>query len=190
MQAIGDEKGIRQAKEKIRQKQAKMREFINDTGRTRRYDREQVTSLSKQDTLNHHQQMVEKAREKIRNKISKGKISTKINPEKQARHILGDPAYEAYKEKLSKKGVYGPSYLTISQGEAQKLVQKYAGTGEIRVSKNFKFENKERILHNDKKSAIMLITMEIISLLVILKSVIQKREYTFFQRKGDVDDTR
>ncbi len=81
MQAIGDEKGIRQAKEKIRQKQAKMRGFINDTGRKRRYDREQVTSLSKQDTLNHHQQMVKKAREKIRNKISKGKISTKINPE-------------------------------------------------------------------------------------------------------------
>ncbi|MGG4042115.1 phage minor capsid protein [Bacillus smithii] len=151
MQALGDEKGIKQAKEKIRQKQANMRAFIKETGRTRRYEREQITPLSKQDAQDQHQRMMDKVKQEIRNKIANGEISTKINPEKQARHMLGDPAYEAYKQKLSKKGIYGPSYLTISQEEAQELVNKYAGTGELSVNNNLQFENKEKILQNDKQ---------------------------------------
>lgn len=42
MKAIGDEGGIRKATEKVRARQAVMREFIAQTGRTRRYDRERV----------------------------------------------------------------------------------------------------------------------------------------------------
>lgn len=42
MEEIGDKKGIEQAKKLIRNRQATMREFIKDTGRTRRYGREQI----------------------------------------------------------------------------------------------------------------------------------------------------
>jgi hypothetical protein len=42
METIGDKEGIVAAKKKVRNKQANMREFINQTGRTRRYEREQV----------------------------------------------------------------------------------------------------------------------------------------------------
>ena len=44
MQTLGDEKGIAEAKAKIRQRQEAMRKFIDDTGRTRRYDREQIVT--------------------------------------------------------------------------------------------------------------------------------------------------
>lgn len=40
--ATGDEEAIKAAKEKVAQSQAEMRGFINETGRARRYDREQV----------------------------------------------------------------------------------------------------------------------------------------------------
>lgn len=42
MQTLGDEEGIKEARAKVRQRQEAMREFIKDTGRTRRYDREQI----------------------------------------------------------------------------------------------------------------------------------------------------
>lgn len=42
MEAIGDVDGLEQAKAKVRSRQASMREFIDETRRTRRYDREQV----------------------------------------------------------------------------------------------------------------------------------------------------
>ncbi|WP_371862314.1 polymorphic toxin type 50 domain-containing protein [Weizmannia acidilactici] len=73
-----------------------------------------------------------------------------MNPEKQARHIYGNPSYEAYKNKLEKKGIHGLSYIIISQEEAQKLVKKYAGTGRIWLN-GLKFANKETILNNEQK---------------------------------------
>jgi hypothetical protein len=42
MEAMKDETGIKEAKQNIRMKQAKMRRFIDMTGRTRRYKREQI----------------------------------------------------------------------------------------------------------------------------------------------------
>ena len=44
MQTLGDEKGVEEAKAKIRQRQEAMRKFIDDTDRTRRYDREQIVT--------------------------------------------------------------------------------------------------------------------------------------------------
>lgn len=42
MQAMGDDVGIKMAKQKVRERQALMREYIDTTGRTRNRDREQV----------------------------------------------------------------------------------------------------------------------------------------------------
>ncbi|MET3504949.1 phage minor capsid protein [Halalkalibacter oceani] len=42
MEAMEDEIGVEQAKRKVRDRQAIMREFISDSGRTRRYNREQI----------------------------------------------------------------------------------------------------------------------------------------------------
>lgn len=42
MQTMGDEEGIKIAKQKVRKRQAEMRAFIAETGRTRRREREQI----------------------------------------------------------------------------------------------------------------------------------------------------
>lgn len=42
MRGMGDEEGVKQTKQLVRQRQSKMRDFINDTGRTRRRNREQL----------------------------------------------------------------------------------------------------------------------------------------------------
>ncbi|MBR2560065.1 MAG: hypothetical protein IKE37_06525, partial [Firmicutes bacterium] len=42
--ATGDEEAVKEARQKVKQEQARMRAFIEDTGRVRRYDREQIAS--------------------------------------------------------------------------------------------------------------------------------------------------
>lgn len=42
MEAIGDQEGIKEARRKLRERQAIMRKFIEETGLTRRYEREQI----------------------------------------------------------------------------------------------------------------------------------------------------
>ncbi|WDF02948.1 phage minor capsid protein [Shouchella hunanensis] len=44
MREMGDEEGVNQTKQLVRQRQLKMRDFINDTGRTRRRNREQLVT--------------------------------------------------------------------------------------------------------------------------------------------------
>jgi hypothetical protein len=45
MEELGDQEGIDQAKSKVRQRQAKMRQSINESGRTRHQHREQIIML-------------------------------------------------------------------------------------------------------------------------------------------------
>jgi hypothetical protein len=44
MEELGDQEGIDQSKSKVRQRQSKMRQFINESGRTRRRNREQIVT--------------------------------------------------------------------------------------------------------------------------------------------------
>jgi hypothetical protein len=44
LEAMGDEEGAREARKLVRKRQAQMRKFIEETGRTRRRDREQIYS--------------------------------------------------------------------------------------------------------------------------------------------------
>ena len=47
--ATGDEEAIKTAKQKVAQEQAKMRKYVDETGRVRRYDREQIGSVKDND---------------------------------------------------------------------------------------------------------------------------------------------
>lgn len=72
-----------------------------------------------------------------------------IEKGQQQKHIVGTNEYKQYQEKFAKKGQYGPSRLNISEAEAQNLIDKYHGTGKIKMSNGI-WDNKEVILSNDK----------------------------------------
>ncbi|GER68629.1 hypothetical protein BpJC4_31000 [Weizmannia acidilactici] len=63
MEEIGDKEGALKAKQKVREQQADMRAFINDTGRTRRYDREQIGLMTKRNAEETYQQLTSKKRD-------------------------------------------------------------------------------------------------------------------------------
>ena len=70
----------------------------------------------------------------IKSEIEKGNIKLEINHEKQAKHIKGEPEYKECK-----------SYLTISEKEAQEIINQKSGTGIVVLDKNGKWKNKELI---------------------------------------------
>lgn len=76
--------------------------------------------------------------ESIKQDIKSGKHNLKLNLISQNKHIVGKPQYTE-----------GRSIVTISIEEAQELINKHAGTGELIIIKG-EWKNKERILGNDK----------------------------------------
>ncbi len=58
--------------------------------------------------------------------------------------------YEERKASLKAIKQHGPPYLTISDDQVLELVNRYKGTGEIKLSKRSgKWDNEETILTND-----------------------------------------
>ena len=71
----------------------------------------------------------------IRDQIRSEPEKLIINPEKQARHVRESKGY-----------IPGRSYLTISESELQKIVNQYAGTGEMQKDMNGNFIYKELLI--------------------------------------------
>lgn len=71
----------------------------------------------------------------LKEKIDIGEISTAIRSQQQAKHIDGTPQFEQYKQSRLARGQTPQSILTISELEAQSLIDKLVGTGTVEISK-------------------------------------------------------
>ena len=69
----------------------------------------------------------------LNTRITSGEISTTIRPQVQARHIEGTEEFERYRAQRFAKGQTPQSIMTITEQEAQKFVDGYAGTGTVVV---------------------------------------------------------
>ena len=70
----------------------------------------------------------------VQEAIESGRVSTRVNREKQARHIRDGKAY-----------VKGRSYMYDTIEDVQAFIDKYAGTGEAMLTQSGTWKNKERI---------------------------------------------
>ena len=68
-----------------------------------------------------------------------------ISSQDQSKHIVGGEKYNEY----TKKHDYPPSYLTITEKEAQKLVDDYHGTGILKLAEDGSIIKSELIIDND-----------------------------------------
>ncbi|WP_096635829.1 polymorphic toxin type 50 domain-containing protein [Clostridium cochlearium] len=107
------------------------REFVGESNFFRNISKKDNNNDGNSDIIN-----------SIRNDIKSGKYPLEILESKQGKHIREHNNY-----------IEGRSYLTISIDEAQKIVNKYAGNGIIRLNQNNEWDNKE-IVTVDKEIGI------------------------------------
>lgn len=69
--------------------------------------------------------------ELLRQAISSGAVSTKLNKKAQAKHKFNSPEYQ----EALKRGEF-PSYTTLSHMEVQSIINKYSGTGTVNYDKH------------------------------------------------------
>lgn len=143
--AIGDEEGKLAAQLKLKEKEAKLSGFIDKTGRTQRKDRQQVhgfghSEASKatwakkkaEDIARKKQEAYNISAKMMKDDIASGQQPLKIIKSQQEKHIKDSPNY-----------VEGKSYVFGSLEAAQKLVEKYGGTGTFEKNGKGEFVKKE-----------------------------------------------
>ena len=170
---LGNKDGFEQAAVKLKQKEARLKSYVNGNDQLhRRADREQVVGFDKRisaravadkkriakqagmlyDTGNEDSNIKAYYRDKaLREKIQSNEIPKKLEPGQYRKHVPGTHEYEQYQSKYKRQGQHGPSYLTVTETEAQGLVNRYAGTGILRRGKDGKWLNEEVItIHPDE----------------------------------------
>ena len=133
--AAGDEEMVRRYAERISEKQTGYAEHLAKYGLTARAERTVAYNyrMSGLFNLTDSDNITIK---KIREYIGSSAYPKDIRVGQQEKHIVGTKNYEQYEEKLKKIKQFGPSRLSISIDEAQKLVNEYAGTGKVQLNKN------------------------------------------------------
>jgi hypothetical protein len=136
-----DDKNVQLASDKVKELQDRLRQHLRDNSELRRdYSREKPgPGISNKDVKVNRETLkinTENAKIKeVRDLIKSGKHPLSIEAGKQGKHILGHNNYTE-----------GRSYLTISEKEAQELVNKYAGSGDIRFNTKGEWDRKESII--------------------------------------------
>lgn len=124
---------------KVKELEYKIREHLKNNPQLRRdYYREEPEGITNKTLKANANRLKQKALddkiEETRKYIKSDEWPKEIIEGRQGKHILGHNNY-----------IEGRSYLTISLEEAQELVNKYAGTGEIRFNSNDEWDKKEII---------------------------------------------
>lgn len=122
--AAGDNVLRRQCQQRINDLRKRYDRISKDAGLEVRMDKMTVSGFHRVRTAEELLATRKKhAFEQARADIQSGKITKKINREKQARHMAGDKGY-----------IEGRSVITVPIERLQELVDKYAGTGKVIVS--------------------------------------------------------
>ena len=138
----------------LKKQEAKIKDFTNQTGLYRDRAREQSYGFNKSvsqkavmankknlDFLAESAKIKEEEKRKIRERILAKEFPLELNVGNQNKHIKTSHSYKPEEKK---------SYLFGDLETAQELVNQYHGTGEIKLSKDLKWTNKEIIeLEND-----------------------------------------
>lgn len=154
-EAANDHQGVLAHNKRLQSKQAEMRQFIRDTDRERRRDREQLVgytigevgrakeALEKYPRITQHSSTIE-----ITRKIEEGVYSKDLHIGRHNKHIPGTNEYVTNAEARTRRG-WGPANeLTISPEEAQRIINRYSGKGIVQSTRDGKPRNVEYISTN------------------------------------------
>lgn len=150
MKAAGLDTG--EASAKVREWNGRYKDFLEQTGlkpdgvrvvagKTISEERLKKLELKQIEVYNKKQEELKKAKERsekieeIRNKIRSDEVNKTINKGAQNKHILSSKGY-----------IEGRSYIFGDSEDAQRLVNRYSGTGEIKLNAKGEWANKEFVV--------------------------------------------
>lgn len=147
LDTLGDKEGFQKASVKLKREQNKLKRFCENTGRTYRPDRTATPGFNKsisgkalksaKSVDNNRDSGIIKAEKlSVFKKIQSGKLPLKLNVGNQNKHIPSSHSYNPEDKK---------SYIFGDLSTAQKLIDKYHGTGQLKFTKDGKWTNKEFI---------------------------------------------
>lgn len=158
---LGDTEAFEKAAVKLKSKEAKLKNYVDRNDNLhRRKDREQVVGFDKSissKVVNTNKKVVNVANmsynmgsteknvyayfsdKKLRKKLRSDDTLKVIESGKQGKHIKDHNNF-----------IEGNSYLTVSEKEAQELVNKYAGTGDVKRDSKGRWTNKEFVTADKK----------------------------------------
>lgn len=158
---LGDEEAFEKASVKLKSKEAKLKNYVDSNDNLhRRKDREQIVGFDKSissKVVNTNKKVVNVANmsynmgsteknvyeyfsdKKLRKKLRSDDTLKVIESGKQGKHIKDHNNF-----------IEGNSYLTVSEKEAQELVNKYAGTGDVKRDSKGRWTNKEFVTADKK----------------------------------------
>ena len=113
---------------KIRRLTYKYRQFSKKAGLPEQRERTKV-QYTDDETLEYAKERVD-ALEQVKSDIRNGEYSLVLNPEKQARHMVGT-------------AIQGRSVVTISMQELQEIINKQAGFGRIQLTRENGWKHQE-----------------------------------------------
>lgn len=140
LERLGDEEGLQKAAVTMKKRSDALKQYCADNDLSYKPDRTAVVgynrSVAGKVNMINRRKTVDNSGESgiIKADIEKGNIKLEINHEKQARHIKGTPEYKE-----------GRSYLTISEAEAQDIINAKRGTGTFVYDRKGNWKKKELI---------------------------------------------
>lgn len=168
--AAGLDDDFKQASILLQQQKKEYKEFSNAAGLRIKNERNQVVGFNKsnsQKAVSTYKKVENEAnklynlgntqdninaylRDKpLRDKIKSDAIKKDLDIGQYKKHVPGNNEYKTYSDSFTKNKQFGPSILTISAEEVQKLIKKYAGTGILGKNKKGDWDNTETITNND-----------------------------------------
>lgn len=129
------------ARDKVKEWQNRMRDHLEENPQLRRdpWRERPGPGISNADIHEHAKTLKQQSKndiiENIRKHIQSDALNKEINIEQQNKHIVGTHKYAVYHRRFQNKGQYGPSTVSLGIEGLQQLINQYAGTGLIKITK-------------------------------------------------------
>lgn len=158
---LGDTEAFEKSAVKLKSKEAKLKSYVDSNDNLhRRKDREQVVGFDKSlsaKAVNTNKKVVNIANTRYNKNSTEKNINAYFNDKKLRSKIRSDDTPKVIESGKQGKHIKdhnnfieGNSYLTVSEKEAQELVDKYAGTGDIKRDIKGRWTNKEFVTADKK----------------------------------------
>lgn len=158
---LGDTEAFEKAAVKLKSKEAKLNNYVDRNDNLhRRKDREQVVGFDKSissKVVNTNKKVVNVANMSYNMGSTEKKVYAYFSDKKLRKKLRSDDTLKVIESGKQGKHIKdhnnfieGNSYLTVSEKEAQELVNKYAGTGDVKRDSKGRWTNKEFVTADKK----------------------------------------